>query len=260
MHNGLADYLDIMHLAGVTDVPRQMNVRNSIASNTVVSNSVVSNTIVNDSIVSDRALARAEPTESTRAEARPLACLTSLQALAGEVAKCQKCMELAGTRTQTVFGSGNPEAELVFIGEAPGADEDKQGVPFVGRAGQLLTDIIVKGMKMRREDVYICNILRCRPPGNRNPLPDEAAACRPFLDATLDLIKPRYICCLGAVAAKNLLQSESTIGQLRGKVLEYRGMKVICTYHPAYLLRNPSAKKDTWNDIQILLRVMEKTV
>jgi DNA polymerase len=153
---------------------------------------------------------------------------------------------------------GNPHADLVFLGEAPGADEAKQGEPFVGRAGQLLTDIITKGMKMRREDVYICNILRCRPPGNRNPLPDEAAHCRPFLDRTLELIKPKFICCLGAVAAKNLLASEQTIGALRGKVRDYQGIKVICTYHPAYLLRNPAAKKDTWDDIQLLMREMGK--
>jgi DNA polymerase len=135
-------------------------------------------------------------------------------------------------------------------------DEDKQGVPFVGRAGQLLTDIIVKGMQMRRDDVYICNILRCRPPGNRNPLPDEAGHCREFLDRTLEIIKPKFICCLGAVAAKNLLDSEKTIGALRGTIWDYNGIKVVCTYHPAYLLRNPAAKKDTWDDIKLLLQEM----
>jgi DNA polymerase len=152
---------------------------------------------------------------------------------------------------------GNPDSPLVFLGEAPGMDEDKQGEPFVGRAGQLLTDIITKGMKIRREDVYICNILRCRPPGNRNPMPDEAAHCRPFLDRTLEIIQPKFICCLGAVAAKNLLASEQTIGAMRGKVFDYNGIKVVCTYHPAYLLRNPAAKKDTWEDIQLLMREME---
>ena len=127
--------------------------------------------------------------------------------VARDVAACRRCKELAETRTQTVFGVGNPYAKLVFCGEAPGADEDRQGEPFVGRAGQLLTDIIEKGMKIRREDVYILNILRCRPPGNRNPLPVEAANCREYLERQLAIIQPQYICCLGAVAAQNLLQT-----------------------------------------------------
>lgn len=182
--------------------------------------------------------------------------VVELEQIASEVAQCQQCRELAKTRTQTVFGVGNPFAELVFIGEAPGADEDKQGIPFVGRAGQLLTDMITKGMGLTRESVYICNILRCRPPENRNPEPNEAAHCRPFLDATLNVIQPKYICCLGAIAAQNLLQTNETIGHLRGQVLEYNGCKVICTYHPAYLLRNPSAKGKTWEDLQLLMKEM----
>lgn len=181
---------------------------------------------------------------------------TLLAQLAKEVAACTACAELASTRTQTVFGDGNPQARLVFMGEAPGADEDRQGVPFVGRAGKLLTDIITKGMRLRREDVYILNTLKCRPPGNRNPLPDEAAACRPFLDRQLELIRPEFICCLGAVAAQNLLKTSTPIGQLRGKLHDYHGIQVVCTYHPAYLLRNPAAKKQTWEDIQFLMRQM----
>jgi DNA polymerase len=179
-----------------------------------------------------------------------------LAALAAEVAACGRCAELAQTRTQTVFGTGNPHPRLVFCGEAPGADEDRQGEPFVGRAGQLLTDIIVKGMKMRREDVYILNILRCRPPGNRNPLPVEAAACREYLDRQLAILRPKFICCLGAIAAQNLLGTEATIGSLRGRLHDFQGIKVICTYHPAYLLRNPSAKRQVWDDIQMLLGEM----
>jgi DNA polymerase len=163
---------------------------------------------------------------------------------------------LAETRTQTVFGVGNPYAKLVFCGEAPGADEDRQGEPFVGRAGQLLTDIIEKGMKIRREDVYILNILRCRPPGNRTPLPVEAANCREFLERQLAIIQPQFICCLGAVAAQNLLQREESIGRLRGILHDLGGIKVLCTYHPAYLLRNPAAKKYVWDDIQILMAEM----
>lgn len=184
----------------------------------------------------------------------------ALAVLAKKVAACTRCRELAETRTQTVFGVGNPYSGLVFCGEAPGADEDRQGEPFVGRAGQLLNDIIVKGMKLRREDVYILNILRCRPPNNRAPLPDEAAACREYLDGQLAIIQPKFICCLGAVAAQNLLGTDTTIGRLRGLVHDYNGIKVVCTYHPAYLLRNPQAKRPVWDDIQMLMTEMKKAV
>lgn len=179
-----------------------------------------------------------------------------LRVICADVARCARCAELAASRTQTVFGSGNPTSELVFVGEGPGADEDAQGLPFVGRSGKLLTDMIEKGMGIPRDSVFICNVVRCRPPQNRNPRPDEAAACRPFLDATLDVVRPKFICCLGSIAAKNLLGVDVPIGRLRGKVHDYRGMKVICTYHPAYLLRNPPAKKDAWADLQLLMREM----
>ena len=179
-----------------------------------------------------------------------------LRVIAADVARCARCAELASSRTQTVFGSGNPTSELVFVGEGPGADEDAQGLPFVGRSGKLLTDMIEKGMGIPRDSVFICNVVRCRPPQNRNPRPDEAAACRPFLDATLDVVRPKFICCLGSIAAKNLLGVDVPIGRLRGKVHDYRGMKVVCTYHPAYLLRNPPAKKDAWADLQLLMREM----
>ncbi len=182
----------------------------------------------------------------------------ALALVACKVAACTRCEELARTRTQTVFGVGNPHARLVFCGEAPGADEDRIGEPFVGRAGQLLTDIIVKGMKIRRQDVYILNILRCRPPGNRNPLPVEAANCREWLDAQLAIIQPEFICCLGAIAAQNLLGTDAAIGRLRGRVHDFHGIKVVCTYHPAYLLRNPSAKRFVWDDIKVLMAEMEK--
>jgi DNA polymerase len=195
------------------------------------------------------------PSKTTPADAR----CAALAVVAHEVAACTRCAELAQTRTQTVFGVGNPYTRLVFCGEAPGADEDRLGEPFVGRAGQLLTDIIVKGMKIQREDVYILNILRCRPPGNRNPLPIEAANCREYLDRQLQIIQPEFICCLGAVAAQNLLGVETPIGQLRGCVHDFHGIKVVCTYHPAYLLRNPPAKKYVWDDIQMLMAEMKKT-
>lgn len=179
-----------------------------------------------------------------------------LAQLAARVAKCTRCAELARTRTQTVFGDGSPCAKLVFMGEAPGADEDRQGKPFVGAAGQKLTEIIVNGMKLRREEVYILNTIKCRPPGNRAPLPEEAANCREYLDQQLAILQPQYICCLGAVASQNLLGTEATIGRLRGRVHDYHGIKVVCTYHPAYLLRNPSARADVWEDVKRLMSEM----
>ena len=182
--------------------------------------------------------------------------VSDLQDLRVRVAACTRCAELARTRTQTVFGDGNPTARLVFMGEAPGADEDRQGVPFVGRAGQLLNDIITKGMKLRREDVYILNTIKCRPPNNRNPSLEEAANCREYLEGQLSLIRPEFICCLGTIAAQNLLDSKLSIGKLRGRWHDFRGIRVLCTYHPAYLLRNPSEKKAVWEDIQILMKAM----
>jgi uracil-DNA glycosylase len=168
---------------------------------------------------------------------------------------CEQCRELATTRTQTVFGVGNPNARLCFMGEAPGADEDAQGEPFVGRAGQLLNKII-EACTLRREDVYILNTIKCRPPGNRNPLPTEVANCRDFLNRQLDIIQPEFICCLGSVAAQALLNTDSTIGKMRKRFFNYRGSRVLCTYHPAYLLRNPAAKKDVWEDMQLLMTEM----
>jgi uracil-DNA glycosylase len=178
-----------------------------------------------------------------------------LQALAQRVAQCQRCPELAAARTQTVFGVGNPEARVMFIGEAPGADEDAQGEPFVGRAGQLLNKII-EACGWKREDLYICNILRCRPPGNRNPTPQEAANCREYLDGQIRLVDPEYIVCWGSVAAQSLLGEVTPIGKLRQKWLNHGRAKVLCTYHPSYLLRNPAAKKPVWDDMKFLLAEM----
>ena len=179
--------------------------------------------------------------------------VSQLAVLAGRVAACVRCQELASTRKQTVFGVGNPEAKIMFIGEAPGADEDAQGEPFVGRAGQLLNDIIT-ACRLQREDIYICNILRCRPPGNRKPQPTEAANCREYLDSQIAVINPEYIICWGATAAQNLLATEDAIGRLRGRFFQHGSAKVLCTYHPSYLLRNPPAKKDVWEDIKIFLK------
>jgi DNA polymerase len=184
-----------------------------------------------------------------------------LKMLVEKVCQCALCAELASTRTQTVFGVGQVGAELCFIGEAPGADEDAQGEPFVGAAGQLL-DRIIAACKMKREEVYICNIIKCRPPGNRTPLPNEAANCREFLERQLELIQPKFICALGSTAAKYLLSTTQGIGQLRGRFHDYRGIPVMCTYHPAYLLphRSPGKKKEVWEDMKMLLAKMGRPV
>ena len=178
---------------------------------------------------------------------------SALQVLAEEVSNCTLCAELAEKRTQTVFGVGNPNARLVFFGEAPGADEDRMGEPFVGKAGQLLTKII-EACQMKREDVYILNVLKCRPPGNRNPTPEEATACRPFFEKQLEIIRPEMICCLGSIAAQTLLNSTISVGRMRGKFHDWRGIQVAVTYHPAYLLRNPAAKKMTWTDMKMIMK------
>lgn len=184
----------------------------------------------------------------------PARRLQELTVLAERVRGCQRCPELAATRTQTVFGVGPVGAELVFVGEAPGADEDRQGESFVGAAGQMLNRIIT-ACGLRREGIFICNILRCRPPGNRQPKPEEASNCREYLEASIDLVRPKVICCWGAVAAQNLLQTKVGITKLRGRFYEYRGIPVLCTFHPAALLdgRSPEKKKDVWEDMKMLL-------
>ncbi len=171
------------------------------------------------------------------------------------MANCQLC-QLSKTRQNLVFGDGNPNAQIVFVGEAPGADEDAQGLPFVGRAGQLLTKII-EAMGVSRKDVYICNILKCRPPENRNPLPVEISLCEPFLKKQLQAISPKVICALGTFAAQTLLKTDVTISLLRGRFHTYNGIKLMPTYHPAYLLRNPSAKKQVWEDVQMIMREIQ---
>ena len=168
--------------------------------------------------------------------------------------ECTRC-KLHSTRHKIVFGDGNPRAQLVFVGEGPGADEDAQGLPFVGRAGRLLTQII-EAMGLQRKDVYICNVVKCRPPENRQPEEDEVSTCSPFLWRQIDVIAPKVIVCLGAVAAKTLLQTNRGISQFRGEWLEFRGRKLLATYHPAYLLRNPHAKREVWKDLQKVMAVL----
>ena len=169
---------------------------------------------------------------------------------------CQRC-GLHATRTNLVFGSGSPLARLMFIGEAPGADEDEQGLPFVGRAGQLLTKMI-ESMGLRRDDVYIANVLKSRPPGNRPPRPDETAACEPFLRRQIQAIQPEVICTLGSSASQAVLRTQEKISSMRGRFFLVDGFKVIPTYHPAYLLRNPSDKRLVWEDLQKIMAVLKK--
>jgi uracil-DNA glycosylase family 4 len=171
-----------------------------------------------------------------------------------DLGECTRC-KLHSTRHKIVFGDGNPKAELVFVGEGPGADEDAQGLPFVGRAGKLLTQMI-EAMGLQRKDVYICNVVKCRPPENRQPEEDEVKTCSPFLLRQIDVIAPKVIVCLGAVAAKTLLQTNRGISQFRGEWLEFRGRKLLATYHPAYLLRNPPAKSEVWKDLQKVMAVL----
>ena len=180
--------------------------------------------------------------------------MSELTVLYQEVRTCQKCI-LSQGRTNAVPGEGPKDAEIMFIGEAPGFHEDRQGRPFVGAAGKYLEDLLAT-IDLDREEVYIANVIKCRPPGNRNPEPDEISACLPFLHRQIVAIKPRYICTLGAVAAQTLLDTQAPIGRLRGRFHAYRGIPLMPTYHPAYLLRNPEHKRDVWQDVQKLMAAL----
>ena len=179
--------------------------------------------------------------------------VAALRLIREDIGDCTRCRLHKQGRKQIVFGVGNPRADLMFIGEAPGADEDEQGEPFVGRAGQLLNNMI-KAMGLRREDVYIANIIKCRPPGNRTPERDECETCSPFLFRQIEVIAPKAIVALGAVAAKTLLAINSPMSELRGRWYDYRGTKLAVTYHPAFLLRDPRQKKETWKDLQMVMK------
>lgn len=186
----------------------------------------------------------------------PWSAAPNLEALREAIGDCRRC-RLCQRRTQIVFGVGHPNARLVFVGEGPGHDEDVKGEPFVGRAGQLLTDIIEKGMRLRRSDVYICNVVKCRPPENRNPEPDEVLACSPFLVRQIEVIRPAVLVTLGKFAAQTLLETKTPITRLRGTWQAYRGIPLMPTFHPAYLLRNPADKKLVWQDIQQVMARLE---
>ena len=203
---------------------------------------------------------RTRPEDAGRSAAVPLpdpppaarlytSAAQALVAVRTEIGDCTRCKLHTQGRKQIVFGVGNPEADLMFVGEAPGADEDIQGIPFVGRAGQLLTKII-EAIDLKRDDVYIANVIKCRPPGNRNPEQDEVETCEPFLFQQIDIVKPKVIVALGTFATKTLLRTQDPISRLRGRVYDFRGAKLIPTFHPAYLLRNPSSKREVWEDMK----------
>ena len=193
-------------------------------------------------VLTARAGARAEDDGRSAAD-----CLADLQAEIGPA--CSRCKLHTLGRKQVVFGVGNPDADLMFVGEAPGADEDAQGIPFVGRAGQLLTKMI-EAINLTRDQVYIANVIKCRPPGNRNPEPDEIETCEPFLFRQIEAIKPKVIVALGAFAAKTLLRSEDSISRLRGRIYDFHGARLIPTFHPSFLLRSPERKRDAWEDLK----------
>jgi DNA polymerase len=195
-------------------------------------------------------MARSQAPLASPAESR------TLEEIRAEIGDCRRC-KLCSGRTQIVFGVGNPKAELVFVGEGPGAEEDAQGIPFVGKAGQLLTKMI-EAMGFRRDEVYICNVVKCRPPGNRNPEPDEIEACEPFLRAQLGSIRPKVIVALGKFAAQTLLRDATPITRLRGNWREYCGIPLMPTFHPAYLLRNPAEKKNAWLDLRQVMKSFGK--
>ena len=190
----------------------------------------------------------AAPDASSAAAQTPGAGPETLEAVREDLGECTRC-KLHGGRTKLVFGVGSPTADLVFVGEAPGRDEDRQGIPFVGRAGQLLTRIIA-AIGLSRDEVYIANVIKCRPPNNRNPEPDEVATCEPFLFRQLDVIRPRVVVALGGFAIRTLLRTDEAVSRLRGRVFDYRGAKLIPTFHPAFLLRSPERKRDVWEDMK----------
>jgi uracil-DNA glycosylase len=198
----------------------------------------------------------AEPVVEAVPVAFPRSAAETLTAIREDIGDCTRCKLHALGRQQIVYGVGNPNADLMFVGEAPGADEDIQGIPFVGRAGQLLTKII-EAIGLKRDDVYIANVIKCRPPGNRNPEPDEVAECEGFLFRQIDSIKPKVIVALGTFAAKALLKTQDPISRLRGRIYEYRGAKLIPTFHPAFLLRSPDRKRDVWEDMKKVRSILQ---
>lgn len=261
-------YLSSIAESGITDLPNATDaVQSKIAQSFEATQRLIDSKGSDEPLVetvsesemdppdSQKIMSAMPPTQNVGSEFSIGEKMAGLEVLQREVKGCNQCRELVDNRIQTVFGVGDPDAKLCFMGEAPGADEDRQGEPFIGAAGQLLNRIIV-ACKMKREEVYILNTIKCRPPNNRNPTETECGNCRPFLNRQLELLQPEYICCLGGIAAKHLLSTELSVGRLRGRLHDYEGIPVVVTYHPAYLLRNPDAKKDVWADMKFLMSEM----
>jgi len=242
-------FLDI-----VTQVRMHLEYQHALGIKTIETLPVVP---VRSAKISAPVQAASKPTPDPEEEKFSTSQSSGLNAVRDELGNCMRC-KLHKNRTNIVFGEGNPNTILVFVGEGPGNEEDQQGRPFVGAAGQLLTDIIVKGMNLKRGDVYICNIVKCRPPDNRNPEPDEIDACEPFLIKQLQAIKPKVIVALGNIAAKTLLKTDKGITALRGTWRASHGIPLMPTFHPAYLLRNPKDKALVWKDIQQVMAEMNK--
>jgi DNA polymerase len=247
----LKEHLRFAQELGVAGVSRDPAWRAvETARNTGAAADVPSAGEAEDSLVI-KAVEAPAPSHAAQPMVIALTPVESLAAVRTDIGDCTRCKLHTLGRTQIVFGVGNPSADLMFVGEAPGRDEDLQGFPFVGRAGQLLTKII-EAIALKREDVYIANVIKCRPPENRNPEPDEVASCEPFLFRQIDIIKPKVIVALGKFGAQTLLQTLDPISRLRGRVFDYRGAKLIPTFHPAYLLRNPSSKREVWEDMKLV--------
>jgi uracil-DNA glycosylase len=259
----LAEHLRFFQALGVTGVSLDARWRRRAAApqrSTRAPEEAVETVVANESPAADDdpALAQAyDPGEAT-----PVTLARSpeqaLEAIRSDIGDCTRCKLHRLGRRQIVFGVGNPSADLMFVGEAPGADEDVQGIPFVGRAGQLLTKII-EAIGLRRDDVYIANVIKCRPPENRNPEPDEVATCEPFLFQQIDRIKPKVIVALGTFAAKALLKTQDPISRLRGRAFDYRGATLIPTFHPAFLLRSPDRKRDVWEDMKKVRALLQES-
>jgi uracil-DNA glycosylase family 4 len=232
--HALAEHLRFYQDLGVTGISRDASWRRRASSATV-----------------SEPPAESVPVVLSRSAAEALAAIRE------EIGDCTRCRLHGLGRQQIVYGVGNPEADLMFVGEAPGADEDIQGFPFVGRAGQLLTKII-EAINLRRDDVYIANVIKCRPPNNRNPEPDEVETCEGFLFQQIDTIKPKVIVALGTFAAKALLKTQDPISRLRGRIYEYRGAKLVPTFHPAFLLRSPERKRDVWEDMKKVRALLQE--
>jgi DNA polymerase len=245
--NQLAEHLRFYQELGVTGISRDpiWRRRNAASVATLVTDAEAMTSAVDEPTV--------VPVTLSRSAAEALAAIRS------DIGDCTRCKLHAQGRRQVVFGVGNPEAEVMFVGEAPGADEDVQGIPFVGRAGQLLTKMI-GAMGFARDDVYIANVIKCRPPGNRNPEPDEIATCEPFLFQQIAAVQPKVIIALGAFAARTLLKTTDPISRMRGRLYDYRGVTLIPTFHPSFLLRSPEYKRDAWDDLKKALAVLGRDV